>query len=119
MTKKTLTIMGMEVPVVFNMAVQIAYEQMTSKPFNLSDINTSAASMALCFASIITANPETDITFDMLINEASAKDITTLRSAVYDCISEWCEIPPTLSKEEAKGGSEKNSSAPATPTDLS
>lgn len=100
----------------FNMAVEIAYEEISGKAFSINDtINSTKDRAALLMAAVVSANPETELTMDWLINCASAKEIAELTSAVYESFSEWCKIPAVVeaeerqeSKQEEAEESEKN-----------
>ena len=100
----------------FNMAVEIAYEEISGKAFSINDtINSTKDRAALIMAAVVSANPETELNMDWLINLASAKEIAELTSAVYESFAEWFKIPAVVeaeerqeSKQEEAEESEKN-----------
>ena len=100
--KKTLTILGHEVVITFNMAVQISFEEITGKPF--SDINTDSSkdNFALAYAAIIANNPDTKITADNLMRDISGAELKDLLQAISDAAVEWNEMPATLADDEDK-----------------
>ena len=100
--KKTITILGQEVTIMFNMAVQISFEEITGKPF--SDINTDSSkdNFALAYAAIIANNPDTKITADNLMRDISGAELKDLMQAISDAAVEWNEMPATLADDEDK-----------------
>lgn len=73
--KKILTILGQEVTIMFNMAVQISFEEITGKPFSEIDTNVSKDSLALAYSAIIANNPDCNITVDNLMHDASGAEL--------------------------------------------
>ena len=100
--KKILTILGQEVTIMFNMAVQISFEEITGKPF--SDINTDSSkdNFALAYAAIIANNPDTSITADNLLRDISGVELKDLMQAISDAAVEWNHMPATLADDEDK-----------------
>ena len=56
---KKVTIKGEEITIKFNMAVECAYEQITSRPFNLQDFKEKKLLVTLFFSTILANNPDT------------------------------------------------------------
>ena len=100
--KKIISILGHEVVITFNMAVQISFEEITGKPF--SDINTDSSkdNFALAYAAIIANNPDTKITADNLMRDISGAELKDLLQAISDAAVEWNEMPATLADDEDK-----------------
>ena len=100
--KKILTILGQEVTIMFNMAVQISFEEITGKAF--SDINTDSSkdNFALAYAAIIANNPDTSITADNLMRDISGAELKELLQAISDAAVVWNEMPATLADDEDK-----------------
>ena len=100
--KKIISILGHEVVITFNMAVQISFEEITGKPF--SDINTDSSkdNFALAYAAIIANNPDTNITADNLMRDISGTELKELLQAISDAAVEWNEMPATLADDEDK-----------------
>ena len=105
--KKILTILGQEVIIMFNMAVQISFEEITGKPFSEIDTNVSKDSLALAYSAIIANNPDCNITVDNLMHDASGAELNAVIKAISDSFVEWNKVPGTLADEEDKkeGGS--------------
>lgn len=98
--KKKITILGCEVIIVFNMAVQITFEEISGKPFAEIDNNSSKDNLALAYSAILANNPDTSITIDKLMHEASGKDIADLLNAVTESFIQWNKMPSTLADDE-------------------
>lgn len=98
--KKKITILGCEVIIVFNMAVQITFEEISGKPFAEIDNNSSKDNLALAYSAILANNPDTSITIDKLMHEASGKDMADLLNAVTESFIQWNKIPSTLADED-------------------
>ena len=105
--KKILTILGQEVTIMFNMAVQISFEEITGKPFSEIDTNVSKDSLALAYAAIIANNPDCNITVDNLMHDASGAELNAVIKAISDSFVEWNKVPGTLADEEDKKEEEK------------
>lgn len=107
MKQKTITILGEEVKIDFNMAVEIAYEEISGKPFNVEDLKTQTASIALYMAAIITSNPDTTITVERLMKEASGQEIGLLSQTIINAMVEWMAIPSVIKEEQPKNDADK------------
>lgn len=108
--KRNINVLGRTIDIAYNMATQIAYEEITGKPFDVADMDRTGNTMALYYACIVANNKDTDITFDELIGNADASDITTLREAVTASFSDWCKSAmPDDGKKKKKEGKAKNS----------
>lgn len=96
--EKKINILGEDIVVRFNMAVQLAYEEITDNPFNVQDMTRKKAQTALFIATILTNNPETKITMDRIMTEATGEDITKLDTALGEAIAEWYHLPRQVEK---------------------
>lgn len=109
---KTVTILGETVVIDYCLAVEIAYEEISGVPFDGQDIVKRKTMIVLALAAIVTANPDTAITLDRLMKEATADEILALTNAVMESSMAWYKIPsvmeeqPQASDEDA--GSKKN-----------
>ena len=108
--KKKITILGCEVIIVFNMAVQITFEEISGKPFAEIDNNSSKDDLALAYSAILANNPDTSITIDKLMHEASGKDMAELLNAVTESFIQWNKMPSTLADEDDNTSSPDTSS---------
>ena len=91
----------------FNMAVQISFEEITGKPFSEIDTNVSKDSLALAYSAIIANNPDCNITVDNLMHDASGAELNGVIKAISDSFVEWNKVPETLADEEDKKEEEK------------
>ena len=106
--KKILTILGQEVTIMFNMAVQISFEEITGKSFREINTDSSKDNFALAYAAIIANNPDTSITVDNLIHDASGAELNAVIKAISDSFIEWNNVPETFADEEDKKEAEKD-----------
>ena len=114
--KHQVTILGEEIVIHFCMAVEIAYEEITGEPFNIESLNSQKNSIALYMAAILTAKPDTEITVDRLLKEASGQEIVNVATAVINSMTEWMKMPAIIpddepqpeEEEDAEGDKQKN-----------
>lgn len=81
------------VPVVFNMAAQIAYERISDKAFELSALVTTEARLVLYYSCILAADENTEITLKDLLENTTVEDIKIIDDAVNAEMSAWYHIP--------------------------
>lgn len=94
--EKRIKILGEDVVLRFNMAVQLSYEEITGVPFSLNDMVMKRSQIALYMAAIIVNNPDTLITADRLMTEARVDDINALDSAMGELMSDWYNLPKAV-----------------------
>ena len=100
MKKQQITLLGETLTIVFNMACQIAFEEITGKPFNDFDSQKSKDILALDYAVISVNNPDSNITADRLMREANAQDMKTLNNAITAALMDWNDMPATFADDE-------------------
>ena len=100
MKKEEITILGEQIAIEFNLAVEVAYEEIADRPFDIADLVSQRNSVALYMAAIITANPDTNITVERLMKEATGPEIEALSKAVIVAMTEWLHLPQVLKKEQ-------------------
>jgi hypothetical protein len=93
--------LGEEIDIKFNMAVEIAYEEITGEPFNIEALSKTKNTVALDMAAIIVANPDTSISIEDLMTKANGKEIGDLNNAVIATMTEWLQIPKVAADVEA------------------
>ena len=86
----------------FNMAVQISFEEITGKSFREINTDSSKDNFALAYAAIIANNSDTNLTVDNLIHEASGAELNAVIKAISDSFIEWNNVPETFADEEDK-----------------
>lgn len=101
---KTITILGRQVNIAYNIAVQILFEDIVGKSLSEADLTLTRNSLALYYACISVNNKNTDITIDDLMYNISGDEMATLRVAVTESISEWSHIPSII--DDKKEGDE-------------
>jgi len=106
-----INILGHELNVTFNMAVEIEYEEMSGKPFDLESMNTQKTTMQLCYASLKIANNKVPFTFEQMNGKLSFSETADLKNKVIYAMNEWLGIPAVMAEEEQAqpaGEEEKN-----------
>lgn len=103
MTKK-ISFLGEELTISFNMATEIAYEEVSGEPFDVNALSKTKNTAILYLAAILANNPKSEVSLDDILFKASLPEIAELRTAVLDCMGDWMRIPIVM-KEEKK---EKN-----------
>ena len=98
--KKTITILGHEVVILFNMAVEISFEEIAGKHFGEFDLKSSKDVLALAYAGIIANNPDVEITANDLTYKASCEELAAVINTITESFMEWNNIPQTLNDEE-------------------
>ena len=98
--KKTLTILGNEVVISFNMAVEISCEEIDGKPVSEFEMKSSKDVLALAYAGIIANNPDVEITANDLMYKASGAELAAVINTITESFMEWNNIPQTLKDEE-------------------
>lgn len=104
-----IEILGEKIAIKFNMAVEIAYEEITGEPFSIEALKSQKNSAALYMAVLLASKPDTQITMEKLINEADGPTIATLSTAVIQAMSKWMKLPSVITEEPVeKPAEEKN-----------
>lgn len=93
---KTITILGRQVNIAYNIAVQILFEDIVGKSISDADLTLSRNSLALYYSCISVNNKDTDITIDDLMYNISGEEMSILRAAVTESLSEWSHIPSIM-----------------------
>ena len=102
MKKEEINILGEKIAIEFNLAVEVAYEEIADRPFDIADLVSQRNSVALYMAAIITANPDTAITVERLMKEATGPEIEQLSKTVIAAMTEWLHLPQVLKKDETE-----------------
>ena len=111
--KKIISILGHEVVITFNMAVEISFEEIAGKPFSEFDLKASKDVLALAYAGIIANNPDVEITANDLMFKASGAELAAVINTITESFIEWNKIPQTLNDEEDEN-KDKEESEPET-----
>lgn len=106
-----INLLGKEVNIAFNLATEIAYEQITGEAFGIEKLSFTTNAVALYMATIIANNPDIDITTEDIISKASGAEVKALSDAIYAEMKAWMNIPDVMEeKEEAKDEDEEKNS---------
>lgn len=98
--ERKVKILGHELAITFNMAVQIKFEDASCKAFELANLETQKATMQLCYASLKEANGKLPFTFDELLSNLTLDETAQLKSAVIEAMNEWFKIPEVINENE-------------------
>ena len=98
--EKKITLMGEEVTIKFNLAVEIAYEDVVGRPFNPADLKDKKLLPALFFAAVIANNHDTKVTIDYILSDATVDEIHALDVAVSETSSDWLHIPDSIKEDQ-------------------
>lgn len=106
---KNITILGKDIAIAFNMKVQLTYEEITGRAFELKDLAATKYRISLYYSAIISSNPDTDIQMDDILSSCSLDEITELDNAISEEMKVWYKIPETAetpepAAEEGKSG---------------
>lgn len=103
----SITLLGEELSIKFNLAVECAYEKIAGKPFDLNDLVSQTSSTALYMAAILESKPDTEITVERLMREATGPEIEQLSKAVVAAMTKWLDMPDVLKKLQKDDKTEK------------
>lgn len=95
-----MTILNEEIDLKFNMGTMLAYEEIMGEPFFGQQFDTQKSRYALLYAVILTSKPDTGITAEALLKEASWNDINGAFTAVTKLMGEWFNIPEAMQAAE-------------------
>ena len=95
--QRTVTLLGEQVKVKFNLAVEIAFEKITGETFSVKALESLKNTIALYAAIIAANNPDINIGMNNLLHDAPFHEIQAMRDATIDAIVEAC-----LTGEELK-----------------
>ena len=115
--EKTITLMGKEVGFKYNLATEIAFENIANKKLAEADLEDTAEFARLAFACIISYKnahklEDVPVTLDDIVNEFSAKDIILTVATVAYLRKSWYEVSTVdqekIDDEEEEGDTPKN-----------
>lgn len=119
--KKEIKLFGETITIAYNLAVELAFEDIAGKPiigqteidgkpspsFN---IVSKRDQVALFMSAIIANNPDSPLVaadasaalFSRLTTEATRDELTELDTAIGACMSDWYHLPELVAKAQAK-----------------
>lgn len=95
-----IKLLGKEVNIAFNLATEIAYEQITGEAFAIDKLSFTKNAVALYMAAIIANNPDIDITTEDIISKASGAEVKALSNSIYAEMKAWMNIPDVMTEKE-------------------
>lgn len=102
-----MTILGQELAVTFNMAVQIEFEEVSGLAFDLNMLGTQKATMQMCYAALKVANGKVPFTFEEMVSNITVEETAELKNAVIGAMNKWFKIPEVIDQQPTEEG-EKN-----------
>ena len=106
-----IKLLGKEVNIAFNLATEIAYEQITKEAFGIEKLSFTKNAVALYMAAIIANNPAIDITTEDLISKASGAEVKALSDAIYAEMKAWMNIPDVMDDKDEKKDEDEEKNA--------
>lgn len=107
-TMRKVKVLGHELDIMFNMAVQIEFEEISGKPFDIKTLDTQTATMQLCYASLKVSNHKVPFTFEDMVNIIDVEETASLKDAVFDEFREWYKIPKVSAEDDTQQDKEGN-----------
>ena len=95
-----IKLLGKEVNIAFNLATEIAYEQITGEAFAIDKLSFTKNAVALYMAAISANNPDSDITTEDISSKASGAEVKALSDAIYAEMKAWMNIPDVMTEKE-------------------
>jgi len=100
--KTTITVGGREVPVTFTLGTLLSYEEIAGKPFIGETFDRFRERVALVLAAIVSADPETEVTFENIIATDNFADISAGFETVSRMATAFFEMPKVVADAEAR-----------------
>ena len=107
MKTRKIHFLGEDLKIAFNLAVMIAFEQISEQAFDNAILKTTKGQLILYTAVIIANNPDTKITMERLMTEPNALDIQRLDKEVAGAMKDYYVIEP----QDKEGEDEKSESS--------
>ena len=102
MDKKEITLNGKPVAVAFTLATLLTYEEITDSNFFGEQFEKLKERIALIFAAIHTANHETTITIDDLLNSTNWQEISDAFTTVMTMAGDFFKLPKVIEEAEKR-----------------
>lgn len=110
---RKVRILGEELNICFNFAVELKFEELTNDSFDIRKLNGNKKLSSLYWAAITVNNENVNFSFDEFTKNAKKEEIDSLDEAIAVEFKKWMNIPDTLGaditdKPSEKGEEEKN-----------
>lgn len=115
MNKKEITLNGKPVAVAFTLATLLTYEEITDSNFFGEQFEKLKERIALIFAAIHTANHETTITIDDLLNSTNWQEIAEAFTTVMQMAGDFFKLPKVIEEAEKRESVELHDGEEDTP----
>lgn len=115
MNKKEITLNGKPVAVAFTLATLLTYEEITDSNFFGEQFEKLKERIALIFAAIHTANHETTITIDDLLNSTNWQEIAESFTTVMQMAGDFFKLPKVIEDAENREAVELHDGEEDTP----
>lgn len=112
MKKKEIKVFGETLTIAFNLSVQIMWEEITDKSFDLTTATKGKGKLALMMAAIMANNPDTAIDTDKLLT-IEAEELAALDQAIAECMTDFYHIPAAMKHEPAQTDDNAPASSPS------
>lgn len=99
---KEITLNGAPVPVVFNMGTLMSFEEITDGSFFDNKFTRQKDRIAIVFAAIYSADNDTKVTLEDLMNASDWQESQNAFNTVMDMAGEFFHLPKVVADAEAK-----------------
>ena len=103
MEQKTITIQGQEYPVVFDFQTLLNFEEIAKHGFFEANFGKLFERIAIIAAAVISADPDSDITYEKIVGKGDAKavaEITSNFAIVLELCNAYFEVPEVEKKND-------------------
>lgn len=102
----TIKILEKERPVVFNMAVQIKFEELSGLPFEYKNLGTMGSMTKLIYAAMLIAG-NVGFTYDEMLSKISSDEFKAASESMVEIMTAWYGIPAVINNEDSEDGDAK------------
>lgn len=115
MQKKEITLNGKPVAVSFTMATMLTYEEITDSNFFGEQFEKLKARIAIIYAAIYTADRNTTITVDDILDSDNWKEIADAFTVVMQMAGDFFKLPKVIEDAEKREAVELHDGEEGTP----
>lgn len=115
MNKKEITLNGKPVAVSFTLTTLLTYEELTDSNFFGEQFEKLKARIALIYAAIYTADRDTTITVDDILNTDNWQEIAEAFTTVMQMAGDFFKLPKVIEEAEKRESVELHDSEEDTP----
>ena len=111
MKKIKKNVLGRDVTIAYNLATQIAYEQLTDKTLEPDDFKSTKNIVLLIMACIIANNSDIEISLEELTHKLTGEEFIDLAKIVLELYAEWNHIPSVAAADSTAVSSDAEHTA--------